>query len=122
MAAARYHPVSMALHWLVALLVLAQIARGDENNQDANGPLPAFSIAFATARYTAAPGWELALKIDNLFNRRYENFGVLGQNFFAGPGRSFDPAAAVAEQFRSPAAPRAIWVSLRYEIREGDKR
>ncbi len=99
-----------------------QYARGDENNRDANGPRPAFGIAFATARYTAAPGWELALKIDNLFNRRYENFGVLGQNFFAGPGRSFDPAAAVAEQFRSPGAPRAIWVSLRYEMREADKR
>ena len=99
-----------------------QYARGDENNRDANGPLPACGIAFATARYAPAAGWELALKIDNLFNRRYENFGILGQNFFAGPGRSFDPAAAVAEQFRSPGAPRAVWVSLRYEMKDGDKR
>lgn len=98
-----------------------QYARGDENNRDSNGPLPAFGIAFATARYAAAPGWDLALKIDNLFNRRYENFGVLGQNFFAGPGRSFDPAAVVAEQFRSPGPPRAVWVSLRYQMKPDDK-
>jgi len=92
-----------------------QYARGDENNRDANGPLPAYSVAYLSARYAPAPGWEVSLKVDNLFNRRYESFGVLGTNFFAGPGITFDAAATVNEQFRSPGAPRAAWISLRYE-------
>ena len=92
-----------------------QYARGDENNRDLNGALPAYGVAYLWARYSFAPGWELSLKVDNLFDRRYESFGVLGQNFFTGPGNTFDAAAATSEQFRSSGAPRAAWVSLRYE-------
>ena len=92
-----------------------QYARGDENNRDVNGPLPAFGVAYLRARFAPAPGWEVSLKVDNLFNRRYESFGVLGQNFFTRPGIAFDAAGAANEQFRSPGAPRAAWISLRYE-------
>jgi len=93
-----------------------QYARGDENNRDVNGALPAYAVAHLWGRYVPAPGWELALKVDNLFNKRYESFGVLGQNFFTGPANTFDAAAAANEQFRSPGAPRAAWISLRYEF------
>jgi len=92
-----------------------QYARGDENNRDVNGALPAYAVAYLRGRYVPASGWELSLKVDNLFNKRYESFGVLGQNFFTGPGSTFDAAAAANEQFRSPGAPRAAWISLRYE-------
>ncbi|MGH8676673.1 MAG: TonB-dependent receptor, partial [Burkholderiales bacterium] len=98
-----------------------QYARGDDNNRDANGPLPAYGVAYLRARYALAPGWEVALKVDNLFNRRYASFGVLGQNFFTGPGTTFDAAGAANEQFRSPGAPRAAWISLRYEWKEGQR-
>ena len=96
-----------------------QYARGDENNRDVNGALRAYGVAYLWARYSFAPGWDLSLKVDNLFDRRYESFGVLGQNFFTGPGNSFDAAAAAKEQFRSPGAPRAAWISLRYEWKPG---
>jgi outer membrane receptor protein involved in Fe transport len=99
-----------------------QFARGDENNRDANGPLSAYGIAFLTGRYSPAKGWEISLKVDNLFNRRYETFGVLGQNFFPGPGNTFDAAAVVTEQFRSPGAPRAAWISVRYDLDDEGKR
>ena len=92
-----------------------QYARGDENNRDANGPLAAYGIAYLQARFAPSPGWEVSVKVDNLFDRRYESFGVLGQNFFTGPGKTFDATAAANEQFRSPGAPRAAWISLRYE-------
>ena len=55
--------------------------------------------------------------MDNLFDRRYQSFGVLGRNFFTGPGGSLDAAAATAEQFVTPGAPRAVWIALRYEAR-----
>ena len=92
-----------------------QFARGDENNRDAGGALPAYAVARLSARYALREGWELSAHVDNLFDRRYENFGVLGRNFFNGPGRGFDATLAAPEQFRSPGAPRAIWIALRYE-------
>jgi hypothetical protein len=52
-----------------------------------------------------------------VFDRRYYNFGILGENFFTGPNRTFGPAAGDdprTEQFRGPGAPRGIWVGARY--------
>jgi outer membrane receptor protein involved in Fe transport len=92
-----------------------QYARGDENNQDVHGALPGYSVVQAFARYRLDRQWELSLKVDNLFDRGYQSFGVLGQNFFTGPGNAFNPSGASAEQFVAPGAPRAIWIALRYE-------
>ncbi len=94
-----------------------QYARGDENNRDAHGALPAYSVANLVFKYELGAGWELSAKADNLFDRSYQSFGVLGQNFFTGPGNTYNPSAPVAEQFRSPGAPRALWVALRYEAK-----
>jgi outer membrane receptor protein involved in Fe transport len=92
-----------------------QYARGDENNRDVHGRLPGYAVVQAFARYRLDRQWEVALKIDNLFDRRYQSFGVLGENFFRGPGNSFNPVGAAPEQFVAPGAPRAIWIALRYE-------
>ena len=71
-----------------------QYARGDENNRDVHGPLPSYAVAQAFARYRPSRDWELSLKVDNLFERRYSSFGLLGSNFFTGPGNTYDPAGA----------------------------
>ena len=65
------------------------------------------------------PGLSIFALVSNLFDKRYYNFAVLGQNFFTGPGRSFGPASGVdpvPEQFRAVGAPRGIWVGLRYRF------
>ncbi|MGH8688534.1 MAG: TonB-dependent receptor [Burkholderiales bacterium] len=98
-----------------------QYARGDENNRDVNGPLPSYSVAQLFGRYELARGWEASLQVDNLFNHSYQNFGILGSNFFNGPGQTFDATAAAPEQFRSSGAPRAVWVALRYALDSGHK-
>jgi outer membrane receptor protein involved in Fe transport len=92
-----------------------QYARGDENNQDVHGALSGYAVVQAFARYRLDRQWQLSFKIDNLFDRRYQSFGVLGENFFNGPGNSFNPGGAAPEQFVAPGAPRAIWIALRYE-------
>ena len=94
-----------------------QYARGDENNRDIHGALPSYAVAQAFARYQPGRDWQLSVKVDNLFNRSYQSFGVLGRNFFTGPGGSFDAARAAPEQFVAPGAPRAIWIALQYESR-----
>ncbi len=89
-------------------------ARGDENNQDVNGPVPGYTVVNLDGRYRVARGVEVFARVSNLFNRKYANFGLLGENFFNGPGRTFDAAAVANEQFRGPGVPRGVWVGLRY--------
>jgi outer membrane receptor protein involved in Fe transport len=89
-------------------------ARGDENNQDVNGRIPGYSVVNLDGRYNITQGLEVFARITNLFDRRYANFGALGQNFFAGAGHSFDGLNPVNEQFRGPGVPRGIWLGLRY--------
>jgi outer membrane receptor protein involved in Fe transport len=94
----------------------SQYVRGDENNADRNGRLPGYMVAYLDAEYRLSPRVTLFAQVDNLFDRRYANFGVLGENVFTGPDRSFGPAAGVAgalEQFRALGAPRGIFVGVR---------
>ena len=94
-----------------------QYVRGDENNRDVHGRLGSYGVAQAFARYRPSRDWQLSLKVDNLFDRRYASFGLLGANFFTGPGNTYDPAGATPEQFVAPGAPRAVWISLQYQTR-----
>jgi iron complex outermembrane receptor protein len=97
----------------------SQFARGDENNQDSHGRLPSYTVVDLDARYLATKDVEIFARIANLFDRRYQNFGVLGSNVFTGPNRAFGPSLGidpVAEQFRGVGAPRGVWVGLRYSF------
>jgi iron complex outermembrane recepter protein len=89
--------------------------RGDESNQDVNGKVRGYGVLNLDARWKVANGLELFGRADNVFNRRYANFGVLGLNAFANATKTFDPAHAVAEPFYGLGAPRGAWVGLRYE-------
>ncbi|MFL6622848.1 MAG: TonB-dependent receptor [Sulfurifustis sp.] len=91
-----------------------QFARGDENNGDVRGPVPGYAIVNLDAHYRVVSDWTVFLKVNNLFDKKYETAGLLGENFFNGPGQTFDATAVTSEQFRSVAAPRGIWVGVRY--------
>ncbi|MFN0315501.1 MAG: TonB-dependent receptor domain-containing protein, partial [Burkholderiales bacterium] len=90
-----------------------QYARGDENNQDANGKVPGYTLVHLDGYYQISPALQLFFRVQNLFDKKYETFGILGANFFSGPNRTFD-SAATDEQFRSAGAPRAAWVGIKY--------
>jgi outer membrane receptor protein involved in Fe transport len=96
------------------IAVSSQYARGDENNQDVNGKLPAYCVVNVDGQYRITNEWVFFGEIRNLFDKRYDGSAVLGENFFRGPGGSFDPAGVAPEQFRSPGAPFGIWVGVRY--------
>ena len=94
-----------------------QFARGDENNQDANGSVPGYAIVNLDARYQADKNWLFFGRIDNLFDRRYQTFGILGANPFIAPNNTFDMSGgSVAEQYRSPGTPLGIWVGVKYTM------
>jgi iron complex outermembrane receptor protein len=101
--------------WRAAINLIAASslhARGDENNLDEGGRVPGYGIFNVDAQWSATSPVRLFARIDNVLDRRYANFGILGTNVFTGPGRSFDPANPQLEQFRGYGAPRSISVGM----------
>jgi len=112
-----FEPVERFAIGVNMLYASSQYALGDENNQDRNGPLPSYTVFNLDARYDVTPALRVVVNVANLFDRTYQTVGLVGANFFTGPNNTFGPAQGippVAEQFRAPAAPRGIWVGIRY--------
>ncbi|HEY6923298.1 MAG TPA: TonB-dependent receptor [Steroidobacteraceae bacterium] len=94
-------------------------ARGDENNHDVNGQLPGYTVINLDGHFLFSKSFEMFARVNNVLDRRYANFAVVGQNFFTGPGRTFGPAVGVDpvnEQFRGPGAPIGAWIGVRYSF------
>ncbi len=90
-------------------------SRGDENNRDVSGQVPGYVVVNLDGHYRVHKRVELFARITNLFDRKYANFGILGQNVFANPTRTFDPANEQPESFRGLGAPRGAWLGVRFE-------
>ena len=98
----------------------SQYARGDENNSDVNGRVPGYAIVNLDARWKAGRQLAFYAQVSNLFDRRYQNFAILGTNFFNGPNHSFGQihdVLPVSEQFRGPGTPRAFVAGVEYRFR-----
>ena len=109
--------LSLTTPWSLAANVLMAsdaYARGDENNRDVHGRVPGYALLNLDTRYQVTPQLQLFARIDNVFNRRYANFAVVGENVFTGPSRSFDAANPRAEQFRGYGTPRGAWAGVQY--------
>ena len=91
-------------------------ARGDEDNQDVHGQVPGYTVVNLDGRYRVTKNVELFARVNNLFDRKYANFAILGENVFTGPGRSFDPANGQNDSFLGLGTPRGAWIGVRYEI------
>jgi len=78
--------------------------------------VPGYAVTHVEAEYRLSPRVALFAQVDNLLDRHYANFGLLGSNAFTGPDRTFGPAAGVAaapEQFRALGAPRGVFAGVR---------
>jgi len=98
------------------LAASSQYARGNENNADPGGKVPGYALATLDASWQIAPEWQVFARIDNLLHRTYQNFGILGANYFRGPGNTFDTGLAGPEPFRSPGAVFGAWVGIQYRL------
>ena len=119
------HSAKMRVDWAAApglgvgaslVAASSQYARGDKNNADRAGRVPGYFVVHLDAQYALTPRVTLFAQVDNLFDRHYANFGLLGSNVFTGPDRTFGPAVGVApviEQFRALGAPRGVWAGIR---------
>jgi outer membrane receptor protein involved in Fe transport len=91
-----------------------QYARGNENNQSANGWVAGFTVVNIDADWQLSRSLEVSTQVGNLFDRRYHNFGSLGRNVFTGPNNTFDGLNPRDEVFLGFGAPRGAWIGLRY--------
>ncbi|HEY4351254.1 MAG TPA: TonB-dependent receptor, partial [Paraburkholderia sp.] len=89
--------------------------RGDEDNQDVNGTLAGYFLVNLDTAYNVTKHFQVFGSIQNLLNKRYATFAVLGQNFFNGPNHTFSPDDVTNEQFLGLGAPRGFWVGMRYQ-------
>jgi outer membrane receptor protein involved in Fe transport len=108
--------------WSVGSNIFAasnQFARGDENNQDQNGKIPGYTVVNLDTSYSFTDNWKFFAKVDNVFDKNYATFGLLGVNEYTGPGNSFTANPGQwnnFDQFRTPAPPRAAWIGLTYQF------
>ncbi|HYK24702.1 MAG TPA: TonB-dependent receptor, partial [Steroidobacteraceae bacterium] len=94
-------------------------ARGDENNQDVNGPIPGFVLVNLDAHYALSSRWNMFARVDNLLDHRYFTYGLLGENVLTAPGNTFDASGTTwrPEQFRTVGAPLGAWLGVTYRVR-----
>jgi iron complex outermembrane receptor protein len=89
--------------------------RGDEDNQ--NPQLPGYSVASLRTSYQVTRNVRVFANIQNLFDRHYSTFGILGDPTGVGaPGVPANGALGdpdVDPQFQSPAMPRAYFGGVR---------
>jgi len=90
-------------------------ARGDENNQDANGQVPGYAVVNLDTTWQVSKRLSFFGRVNNLFDRHYSNFGILGENVFANAAHTFDPENGRSEQFLGQGAPFGAWAGVRYE-------
>lgn len=95
----------------------SQFARGNENNLDSQGTVAGYAVVNLNGRYEIIPGLDLFARINNLFDKKYANMGILGSNVFSGPN-NFIPANAFGtpELFVGPGAPIAGFFGIRYSL------
>jgi iron complex outermembrane receptor protein len=88
----------------------SQVLRGDESN--ALSKVDAASIVNAQASYLLGPRFSVFVKLSNVLNREYENFGLLGE----------DPSEVIPELldnrplFLGIGAPRAAWLGAKLQF------
>ncbi len=82
----------------------SQFARGDEANL--LDPLPGFAVVNLEARRRISSRVGLVGRVQNLFDKDYATFGVLGSAELLGEDFEDEP------RFASPGAPRAAWIGL----------
>jgi outer membrane receptor protein involved in Fe transport len=76
--------------------------------------VPGYAVVNLNARLRINARLEIFALVDNLLDKRYASFGVLAENLFVGPNRTFGQGARVAEQFRGLGAPRGAWLGVRF--------
>lgn len=110
--------------WYIGTNITAfsdRFMRGNENNQhvDAgdsmgNGKIAGYTIVNIDSRYNIGKGLSVFAKAINIFDKEYNNGGMMGESHFGTNGVYSETQSNAG--FVSPGAPRAGWIGVRYEF------
>ena len=89
-----------------------QIGEDDDARGDAS--IKGYSLLNLKATYKAQKGLTLFAKINNATNKRYETYGMIGENNFALDGGETTEQSVA--KFVAPGAPRTFFAGLRYQF------
>ena len=92
--------------WAVAVesvITSSRFFRGDENNSQK--PLDGFAVFNLSSTYRVTDWMQAKLRINNIFNTRYETFGLYADATDVFPGFT-------TNRFVGPGAPLGAWVGL----------
>jgi iron complex outermembrane receptor protein len=99
-------------------LITSQYYFGDESNQLA--PMPGYQVFGLHALWQVDPQIQLFATVDNLFDSKYANYGILsdptGINAPGIPAGSTTNGPGVDNRFQSPAAPFAVFGGVRVHL------
>lgn len=106
--------------WLVGGTVIATsslVTQGNEDGQTENGPANAkvdgYFLLNLHANYQVTKGLDYFARLNNVFDRRYETYGLMANSMFNAAGSVSDVGAS---RFVAPGAPRSILVGLHYRF------
>jgi len=112
-----------ATKWLVGGTVIATSSLVTQGNEDgrvaetvsANAKVDGYFLLNLHANYEVTKGLDYFARLNNVFDRRYETYGLMGKSWFDAAG---NPSANVGEasRFVAPGAPRSILVGLHYRF------
>ena len=97
---------------------------GPENDEaiQAKANVKGYTLVNLHANYEAQKGLDYFFRINNLFDRRFETYGMMAMNMFNTSGSQLDPGNAdpsvmpTVNRFVAPGAPRSFMVGLRYRF------
>jgi outer membrane receptor protein involved in Fe transport len=108
--------------WNVGTNIFAfsdQYSRGNENNkfQGDGAKVSGYAVVNLDTRYYfGRSGWQVFAKANNVFDRKYNNGGLLGEHRFDAASGQFTGNESDTNAFVAPGAPRAGWIGVRYEF------
>ncbi len=86
---------------------------GDDGEGDAS--VKGYFLMNLHANYEASKGLDYFARINNVFDRRYETYGMIAASGFDQYGANLDPSIANnISRFVAPGAPRSFMVGVRY--------
>ena len=95
-----------------------QYSRGNENNDyiGKGAKVGGYTVVNFDTRYNFNNGWQLFAKLNNVFDKEYNNGGLLGEHRFDAATGQFTGNESDTNAFFAPGAPRAGWFGVRYEF------
>jgi outer membrane receptor protein involved in Fe transport len=84
------------------------------NTAPVNAKVDGYTVFHLHANYEAAKGLDYFGRINNVFDTRYETYGLMGLSAFDASGSSVGAGNETVNRFVAPGAPRSFMVGLRY--------